>query len=620
MGNEQRHLEEIELIDLIFRKAGIDTASKIKIPNPTNPKKPFCDVDVLGIYKNIVIFVECVGEEKFGYKAKDFNSEVEKIRRNPKSLHALKDSNTEFFDKHKKTIEDFKNDTIVIKKLIVSSKKDETIEEKKTWRGELFVWGREEIEYFKVISDAAYRYCKFEIFKDLKIDPTDIMEEKHPIPKKRDIIGIGEEDRERYLVSFLYPVSHLLKLSFISRYHCTEEKGFQRLANKEKLRKMRQYLIKKGESYPNSLIVLLNPDVKINKFKNFFVGMDKEMQKYCKKNLFKITIPDRFGVFLIIDGQHRLFSFAQDCYSIFEKSKNKEERKKFKEDDSAIKKLAKELQLAVTGIKFKNKDVRFFREAGGELFFKINTTHTKIKPEDVIDLMEKFYPDDPISKSNKLLKKLNAKGPLANKIKVKFWQSKRIKRTSLIMYGGIKSIFDEESKSKITFPIFNSIFKSQKKIKKYLDFCHIIITNYLFALKELVNEKYKSKCNEIWSDIGLKNYYLTSAVGVGALLRLLRHLLTEKDKAFKLKEKITDQIFENDLEKNIRNPKIIELFKTPIRIVFDKFKFTMDEFKEKGYASNKWAQIEADMYHAIKDTKGGFGDITLLKKQFRKKI
>ena len=618
MGNKKTHVEEIELMDLIFRKSGIDAVSKINIPDPTNPRKTFCEIDVLGVYKNIVIFVECVGEEKFGNKAKDFNSEIEQIQKNPEFLKTLKNSNSEFFDKHKKTIENFKNDTIVIK-LIVSSKKDETIEEKKTWRGKLFVWGREEIEYFKVISDTAYRYCKFEIFRSLKIEPTDIIEEIHQLPKKTYIMGIGEKDKDRYLVNFLFPVKDLLKLSFISRYHYTEEEGFQRLADKVKLRDMRGYLIKKREPYPNSLLVLLHPDIKISKFKKSWIAnVDKSMQKYCEKNLFKITIPERYGVFLIIDGQHRLFSFAQDCYHIFEKCKNEEERKKFKEDDCAIKKLANELQLAVTGIKFKNKGEKFFHKAGEKLFFEINTTHTKIKPEDVIDLMEIFYPDNPISKSNELLKKLNEKGPLANKIKVKFWQSKKIKRTSLIMYGGIKFIFNKKSN---TFSIFDLIFKSQKKIKEYSDFCHVIITNYLFALKELINEKDKSKCEEIWSDIGLKNYYLTSAVGLGALLRLLRHLLTKKDKAFKLREKITDQIFESDLKKNIRNPKLIELFKTPMRIVIDKFTFTMGEFKKKGYAPNKWAQIEANFFHAIKDhTKDEFGDITLLKKQFRQKI
>jgi hypothetical protein len=124
----------------------------------------------------------------------------------------------------------------------------------------------------------------------------------------------------------------------------------------------------------------------------------------------------------------------------------------------------------------------------------------------------------------------------------------------------------------------------------------------------------------MWSDVGLQKYYVTSAVNMGALIRLLRHLLSERDGVYRTREKIGDKIFEDTLDKNIHNDKLIALFKEPLKILVDTSKFDIKEFKANAYAANRWAKIEADMYYTIQDkyVKKAFGDVKLLRKSLRR--
>ncbi|GAH24589.1 unnamed protein product, partial [marine sediment metagenome] len=107
-------------------------------------------------------------------------------------------------------------------------------------------------------------------------------------------------------------------------------------------------------------------------------------------------------------------------------------------------------------------------------------TQTTISPEDVIDLTEKYWPENPVSSANKLLRKLNDNGALKNKIRIKFWQENRLRRTSLIGYAGLKDIFNKDKgKASKTYDIFFSLYKKQNKIKDYVSFCFVFINNFL---------------------------------------------------------------------------------------------------------------------------------------------
>jgi hypothetical protein len=348
------------------------------------------------------------------------------------------------------------------------------------------------------------------------------------------------------------------------------------------------------------------------------ISVAKEIQN----NLFLVELPDTHDAFEIIDGQHRLFSFSQTKYALYEKVKNASERDTFSEEDRKIADLSSNAHLIVTAIHSKSGAIGAQFSDPGRLFLDINTTQTRIRPDDVIDLVSKYYRDDPTAHANALLNKLNARGLLENRIRVKFWQEDRIKRTSLITYSRLKDIFDEKKKSN---EIFQKAFQRQTIIKDYVDFCYVLINNYLRALSDSVRARHGKQFGEMAKDTTLTKYYLFSAVFIGALIRLLRHFLSATDQEFGVLEQLgsvlvagTDEA--HTVNRNIQNERIRDLFLSGMRRIATQLDFTRSEFDGKeGWGPNKWDKIEADLFYCIRNGKHPrFGDEKLIRKKYRR--
>lgn len=636
-NKEDIHSMEIEKVISIFKKSGIDCLQEIEI----KIEEQQTDIDVLGIYNNIIILVECVGKDTFGPKLKksitDFDLNIQHFE---KTLKIISKKDNTFYKEHEKYL---KSSNKIFKKLLVSFKKETKDYIDKTHnnissKSDVCLWTREEIYYYDKISDCTYDHCKYEIFDYLNINPEDM--ENDDEPTILIYLAYGKKIKNKsYLLNFIVPVTVLLHRSTIRRLQDSVTKdGYQRLLDKNKLKRMREYLLS-GEThmYPNNIICVLNKSTsKPKEIGKTIIGQlqleEQEkakipiLKKEIKDKIFLIELPNTYNVFEIIDGQHRLFSYAQTKYYLFEKIKNKKEKVKIKQRDNKIEKLSQQSHLTITAIYSENN---IWGEPG-KLFFEINTTQTRIKPEDVIDLVEKYYKDSPIAKANKLLRKLNNNGILKGSIKIKFWQDERIKRTSLISYSGLKGIFGERKKS---HKIFWDAYKKQNKIKNYIDFCFILINNYLWKISDLVKTKYKKNgkgkniFNEtISKDFTLKKYYLFSAVFIGALIRFLRHFLSNKDKEFKILDKLNETLEKGNnkeeiINKNIQNDKLQNLFHDALQLIVKKYDFTKNEFnQQEGWGPNKWVKIESDLFYLIRKKHPNFGDDMLISKKHRKEL
>lgn len=621
------HEEEITLVNDIFEKAGIDSIPKVMIYKLGNNKKQFCDIDVLGIYKNIIIFVECFGKDNFGDKKKDFDSESKTIISNWDEMlvKTLEKEHRDFYKIHEDYLKN--SDNRRIKKLIVCTQKEEVeVEERNnSKRDGFYIFTKDNTEYFKIISDCTYEHCKFEILDFLEVEPYDVMDEE--VSTSTRYIAIGKKVKDDfYILNLTITVESLLKYSHVLRYHRGDpELGFQRLLDEKKLKAMREYLLnEKRETYPNNIIVILNKStIKSLEETNFQTGnpaLNENLKNEAKK-LWAVTIPNSYKTFSIIDGQHRLFSFAQTKYSKYKRTKSQEEKKKLEEGDNKIEKMAKKSAMVVTALYSANSEES---DMPAKLFYEINTTQTTISPEDVIDLTEKYWPENPVSGANKLLRKLNDNGVLKNKIRIKFWQENRLRRTSLISYAGLKDIFNKDKgKASKTYDIFFSLYKKQNKIKDYVSFCFVLINNFLLVLKKSMEQKLKKegrqqKFKSMCEDISIKNYYLFSAVFIGAYIRLLRHFLSEKDSSFMVYNKIVNEVIKDKLHENRDNAEIQNLFLEGVKIIVKSFNFTRKEFEDSGYASNRWAKIEADLFYTLRENGfQNFGDELLIPKKHR---
>lgn len=612
--------EEIDIVKDIFNKSGINCLPKVQVNIKTNNT----DIDIFGVYKNIIILVECVGTDDFGPKIKKAITDFETIETNIEEV-----IKTGLNRKFRKDNNGLKYQNKVFLKLIVSFNKEtiKDIEQNNLSlckNKHLSIWTLEEMYYFSKISDCTYDHCKFEILSFLKIDPTKIEEGSSETPILT-YTAFGKKINENlYILNMIIPVKVLLERTTLNRLHdSSSEKGYQRLLNKDKLMHMRQYLLEEMPLYPNNLICVLNKNAAIQELKGSIESIELKIEKKAKQvslkkeledKIFFVEFPNVFNIFEIIDGQHRLFSFAQTKYQYYEDTKNDAHRLKLKKDDKAIIALCNKTNLVVTAIYSTKKE---WGEPG-KLFFEINTTQTRIKPEDIIDLSEKFLKDSPVAQANILLKKLNKNGILRNKIRVKFWQKDRIKRTSLISYSGLKEIFDKRRKDK--HDIFIRLFEKQKHIKIFTDYLFVIINNYFSSIFSLVSKKYKKSINEIKDDLTFKKYYLFSAVFIGALIRLLRHFISDKDKAFKINSLINGVIINsksgNVVNKNIDNKRLQELFTSGLEEIINKYDFSVHEFnKQEGWGFNKWAKIEADLFYLIRNKYKNFGNKDLISKK-----
>jgi len=429
-------------IKKVFEKCGINSLLTKNI-SLSHTKT---EIDVLGVYKNVLILTECVGSsDSIGKKTKKFITDSNILIQNLKELiEILKKDYTKFFEENKDGFRDV--NLIRAKKLLVDLNKEckEEIEGyilKLCNEKDIKILTREEYFYFDIVANTEDVYGKYRIFEFLDIKPEDILKES--IESPLIYIGVGSEINGLYdVINLSIPVSLLLKRVTIKRLQDWNSEGFQRLLDMKKLQEMRKYLKEELKIYPTNIVLLANKNPTIEPISShlveFKLEQDKSIIPDIKRNmeghLFLVKLPNTYDAFLIIDGQHRLFSYAQM--------------------DGL-----KDMHMLVTMIAVK-EDSRIL--TGPKLFYDINQKQTYIKSEDIIDLERILHPSSPIVKANELLEKLNKNGVLKDKIKFKPWQDERIKRVSLISYSGVRDIFNESKKS---YKIFYEHIKSRQKYK-----------------------------------------------------------------------------------------------------------------------------------------------------------
>ncbi len=480
------------------------------------------------------------------------------------------------------------------------------------------LWSREELIYYSKVANATFIHSKYEIFSSLGIKPEDIKDNLEELTYIANGVKISSTF---YILNIAVPVGLLLKRSTIRRLRSVStEEGYQRLLEEEKLSKMRDYLLSKPDAvYPSNIICTVHHNyAEISHLSKLALPVNHEVDqiainRQCAKNLFLVRFSNIYNLFEIIDGQHRLYSYAQTKYFDFRNSKNN----KFRTKDKQLEKLAKRHELIVTVIIFKP----YRSEKAADLFYEINTKQTKISPEDIIDILERYHKDDPVAQANKLLRSLNSLNydGLKGKIKFKFWETDKIKRTSLINYSGLKALYDNK-KSKKSFDSFRSLHKSvSSNVKNYDDFCFIVINNFLRAIFNAILKKYPAEFIIMKNDISLKNYYTFSAVFIGALIRLSRHFIAKNSSVLALSDfSSAIKNGKNVLKLNTENQKLQAIFTKGLDSVVKSFDFTIQEFKKNGWKQNSWAQIESIMFKKILEDYPDFGDITLISKKYRK--
>lgn len=209
----------------------------------------------------------------------------------------------------------------------------------------------------------------------LQLPSIRVFSEGHSINAKAIRTRVGA----KILYTFPIEVGNLLKFAYVFRVETNNILGesYQRLLNEKKLRKIREYVEKRGGYFPNNLIAISEEPLEFTP--------EPGERSDASFTLGELRLPNKPCYLEILDGQHRLY-----CYSNLRDRQNN--------------------CLWVTIVENLNPIER------AKLFVTINKTQTPVPPSILWDLYQITDPEGIRGKISKFVYELNETEPLKDLI------------------------------------------------------------------------------------------------------------------------------------------------------------------------------------------------------------
>ncbi len=288
-----------------------------------SPKRQSNQIDVAARYKDVLFVFECKASGK--RTKKDLRSEILKYQAKARLvLDGYKNIPEYKSCKFVKFIFITKNITIT------DANKEMIYEDKLLWYAD-----SEMLDYYTELVDKIGEYAIYNFLADHGIRPS--CDEFFEVRAIREKIG-------DYLVySFFAKPKELLKISYVARRRSTKENFYQRLLDVSRIKKIQSF-VESGGVFPTNIILSI---------KNGEVNFDSNAQE---DNIGKLTIKGSYDACWIVDGQHRLYSFAKSkkdtlipCIA-FQELSIKEERRFFLEINKEQKPIPSDLIWDLEGL------------------------------------------------------------------------------------------------------------------------------------------------------------------------------------------------------------------------------------------------------------------------------
>ncbi|MEM3192779.1 MAG: DGQHR domain-containing protein [Candidatus Parvarchaeota archaeon] len=162
----------------------------------------------------------------------------------------------------------------------------------------VYIWNEQFFDYYNILFDKIDKYAKYELQRELEIalDNSDI-EKLRNVPA----IKITNGQKEKYYLAALNPFE-ILKIVYVARRERGDQNFYQRMINSEKLKKIAYDIEKRNLSFYNNVILSSQNDSGIE---------FEEMESVNGISIGKLTINAGLGSLWIVDGQHRIYSYAK---------------------------------------------------------------------------------------------------------------------------------------------------------------------------------------------------------------------------------------------------------------------------------------------------------------------
>lgn len=503
-------------------------------------------IDVLAIDENVVFVVECKSKEQKAKKRLD--TEIAKFSNNMKYIRssireALRKRSLQFvFVFATENIEWDENDLLDAK------------------GNKILVWNESDINALLNLAKLAGEGAKFQIYNRVFFDKK-IKNFNIKVPALKAKMG------NHNYYTFILPPEHLLKIAYV--HHRSGECSFleltdsyQRIINETRIRNIQQYIENEG-FFPGSIIV----NFKRNFPKEEILGSKKSREELEYRNIKPVilTLPPYYGCAWIIDGQHRLYGYADTDEKTSE---------------------------TIPVIAFVEEP----EHVQAKLFVDINKNQKSIESDLLWDIYEDLYPkskednEQQLYTISKIAKELNKdiESPFYNSIKIPKEQNEgNISLTTICTNISRQRLIDKEE---------NLLF--HKSYKETIEFASTHIAAFFNVIKEQLPEEWALK----------EKHYINTNAGFVVLLGVLRDI-------------VECNIAKPDELKDIfKFKKVVNKFLEPLLLHFlDMDNETISSLRGAGGAGQKSRQARYELTRVIFDANIGFRSRWLEKYEESKK-
>lgn len=472
------------------------------------------DLDDIFVYENVIVLAEftCAQSSGVGDHLKNKKHVYDKILKNPSSF--LKFLQQKFAASASQFPTGYHPQKVILKILYCSR-----FDFEETYRlnvpGPVYM-DYPAVRYFAAVTDAIRKSARFELLHFMGVETTQVgVDGKIEVSKSSKVYAgsllpeaHSHFDEGFKIVTFYADPEALLRTTYVLRKDGWKDSQnlYQRMISKPKVEAIRTYLRTQKRVFINNIIVTLPPDVKPldDKFKTIDTSVLTQTAAAT------IQLPDKPNSIGIIDGQHRVFAYYEAI-----------------NDDLQIAQLRKQQNLLVTGIIYPPKLSALEREKfEARLFLEINSTQTNAKSQlkQAIGLVLDPFAGESVA--TRVLSQLAKTGPLAGTIEQYFFDTNKLKTSSIVSYGlrplvktsgsdSLFSIWSHSAKEEVA----NS--KNDQALADYVAFCVTTINKVLGAIR-------KNLAKDRWTTDRKVDKHVLATTYVNSFLIVIRLLIEKK--------------------------------------------------------------------------------------------
>ncbi len=509
LTEEQKKEMQKKRKDAAFKRKIRNTIVNMGFTYLSTAKKEFkigrrvVELDYVFIYENVILICEdTCGKKKDKDHIRNKSEAFNEILRNvPDFVQWLSDT----FQDKKALIEKYRTDRFLLYYVYLSQAElDLTVDQRKMYSNMIF-WEPDTLSYFNKMSQCIKYSARYEIFRALGLRDEQIghscSEEsktviKAPIIYPEGVTGLRNGVR---VVSFMMSAEKLIRNSYVLRKDSWEESMFlyQRLIEKDKILKVREYLAEREEAFYNNIIVALPDGVRFEDDSGNIISIDKigDYQR-CK-----LVLPDEMNSICVIDGQHRIYAHYEAPAT--EKYEHK------------IAPLRKQLHLLVTGLIFPPEMKEAVRkQIQSEIFLDINNNTKKVAANVLLHIEMIKNPFSDIGIARRVIESLNKKRTFLNKFELSSLDESKIKVASIIKFA-LRYLVSVEQKDER-----ESLYKywegdkkafedkDENALAEYITFCSERLNTYFSAVRDVFKDEWNDPNSKILTVISINGFII----------------------------------------------------------------------------------------------------------------